>query len=213
MTFPRQAVESAHSLPYLHSSTTGGGRPPYYFGITSLKSASPSAGPWYSGVMSRIPIGPSDAPHLNSSDSGSAVNDALFRAAFRNSPAMHSIVRFADAVLVEVNEKFTRTLGYSRDEVIGKTPFELNFWIAPERLQGYREQLETKGFVRDFEVELRAKDGSIRTVLLSSEVVDIDGEQYSLSAGVDISERKRSEKIQQATYQISEAAHAAQDLG
>ena len=29
---------------------------------------------------------------------------------------MHSIVRFSDAVLVEVNETFTRTLGYSRDE-------------------------------------------------------------------------------------------------
>jgi PAS domain S-box-containing protein len=126
---------------------------------------------------------------------------------------MHSIVRFSDAVLVEVNETFTRTLGYTRDEVIGKTPFELKFWMAPERLHGYREQLETKGFVRDFEVELRAKDGSLRTVLLSSEVVDIDGEAYSLSAGVDISERKRSEKIQQATYQISEAAHATGDLG
>ncbi len=59
----------------------------------------------------------------------------------RNSPAMHSIVRFSDGVLVEVNETVTRTLGYSRDEVIGKTPFELNFWVARERLHAYREQL------------------------------------------------------------------------
>jgi len=103
------------------------------------------------------------------------VNDALFRAAFRNSPAMHSIVRFPDAVIVQVNETFTRTLGYSRDEVIGKTPFELNFWVAPERLYEYRAQLVSKAFVRDFEVELRAKDGRRRTVVLSSEVVDIDG--------------------------------------
>src|SRR5262245_9195928 len=144
--------------------------------------------------------------------SGLAVSDGLFRAAFHNSPAMHSIVRFRDAVLVEVNETFTKTLGYTRDEIIGKTPFELNFWLTPERLRGYREQLETNRFVRDFEVDLRAKDGSIRTVLLSSEVVDIDGVPYSLSAGVDISERKRGERIQQATYQISEAAHATEDL-
>ena len=106
---------------------------------------------------------------------------------------MHSIVRFSDAVLIEVNDTFTKTLGYTRDEVLGKTPFELDFWISPERLHGYREQLETKGFVRDFEVELRAKDGSRRTVLLSSEVVDIDGGRYSLSAGVDITARKRAE--------------------
>jgi PAS domain S-box-containing protein len=155
-------------------------------------------------LMSRVPDQQPNAQN--------PVNDALFRAAFRNSPAMHSIVRFADAMLVEVNETFTRNLGYSREEVIGKTPFELNFWVAPEQLHEYRTQLEADGFVCDFEVELRGKDGRKRTVLMSSEVVDIDGVRYSLSAGVDISERKRSEKIQRATYQISEAAHAAQDL-
>lgn len=66
-------------------------------------------------LMSRVPDQPPNAQN--------PVNDALFRAAFRNSPAMHSIVRFADAMLVEVNETFTRNLGYSREEVIGKTPF------------------------------------------------------------------------------------------
>src|ERR1051326_5042172 len=162
--------------------------------------------------MSRVPKRQSPLSPAKDPTAGMAVNDALFRAAFHNSPAMHSIVRFSDAVLVEVNETFTRTLGYSRDEVIGKTPMELNFWVAPERLQAYREQLEMKGFVRDFEVEVRARDGGIRTVLISSEVVDIGGVAYSLSAGVDITQRKRSEKIQQATFQISEAAHAAEDL-
>ncbi len=162
--------------------------------------------------MSRIPKRQSRAQKAKRPHSGIAVKDVLVRVAFRNSPAMHSIVRFPDAVIVEVNDTFTRTLGYSRAEVIGKTPFELNFWVAPERLHDYRQQLEIKGRVRDFEVELRAKDGRVRTVLLSSEVVDIDGVPYSLSAGVDISERKRSERIQRATYQISEAARAAQDL-
>jgi PAS domain S-box-containing protein len=140
------------------------------------------------------------------------VKGGLFQAAFNNSPALQSIVRFPDAVLVEVNETFTKTLGYTRAEVLGKTPFELNFWVAPERLHDYRQQLETKGFVRNFEVEVRTKDGAIRIVLLSSDLVDINGVPHSVSAGVDITARKRSEKIQQATWQISEAAHAAEDL-
>src|SRR5262249_54304042 len=133
----------------------------------------------------------------------------LLRAAFTNSPAIHSIVRFDDAVIVEVNEAFTKTLGYAREEVIGKTPLELNFWVNPEKLNDYRQQLKSAGYVRDFEVEVRTKGGRIRTVLLSSQVVEVDGTRYSLSAGVDISERKRSESILRATYRISEAAHAA----
>lgn len=118
----------------------------------------------------------------------------LFRKAFHNSPAVHSIVRFPDAVLVEINETFTKVFGYTRHDVLGKNPLEFNFWVVPQHLQMYRQQLETKGFVRGFEVQVRAKDGSIRTVLLSSDLVDIDGVKHSLSAGVDITERKRAEQ-------------------
>ena len=162
--------------------------------------------------MSRIPQHQPRKPRTKRGRDVAAATDGLFQAAFDNSPAMQSIVRFPDGILVQVNETFTRTLGYSRQEILGKTPFELNFWVVPEKLQRYREQLESKGFVRDYEVEVRAKDGSIRTVLLSSDLVNIDGVPHSVSAGVDITARKRSEKIQQATYQISEAAHAAEDL-
>src|SRR5262245_44291741 len=90
---------------------------------------------------SRVPPQPIQKPSRHGRTS------ELFEKAFQNSPAMQSIVRFSDAVLVEVNERFTKTLGYRRDEVIGKTPFELNFWVAPEKLHLYRGQLETKGFV------------------------------------------------------------------
>ncbi len=136
----------------------------------------------------------------------------LFEKAFHNSPALHSIVRLPEAVLVEVNETFLRTFGYSREELLGKSPLELNFWVYPEKLKNYRVQLLSEGFVRNFETEVRTKGGAIRTILLSSDVVEIEGVKYSLSAGVDITARKRGEQIQQATFQISEAALAAEDL-
>src|ERR1044072_8985359 len=84
----------------------------------------------------------------------------LFEKAFHNSPAIHSIVRFPDNVIVEVNDAFARTLGYRREDVIGKTPFDLQFWVTPEKLPVFREQLQAKGFVRNFELDIRSKDGS-----------------------------------------------------
>ena len=122
-------------------------------------------------------------------------------------------MRFSDAVLVEVNETFTRTLGYSRDEIIGKTPFELNSWVAPERLHGYREQLETKGFVRDFEVELRSKDGSIRTVLVSANIIEINRDPHVLGFGLDIAEGKRAEaELQKALARERELSQLKSDF-
>jgi len=135
----------------------------------------------------------------------------LFFKAFQNSPAMQSIVRFPDGVLVEVNQTFVKTFGYTRSEVLGKTPFELNFWVTPERLPVYRELLATKGFVRDFEVGVRTKSGEVLTVLLSSDLVEIDGVSYSLSAGVDITARKEAEARTRALYESVSAAVVVQD--
>src|ERR1041385_9239739 len=128
-------------------------------------------------------------------------DDALLRTVFHNSPAVQSIIRFPEAVLVEINERFSKVLGYTREEVIGKTPFELNFWVSPEKLSAYRSQLESQGAVRDFEMDVRAKDGSIRTVLLSSDLIEIDGVRHSITAGVDITARKQAEAELQLAHE------------
>lgn len=117
----------------------------------------------------------------------------IFARAFYHGPTIQSIVRLPEGVLVDVNESFTRVTGYTRDEIIGKTPFDLDFWVFPEKLQTYREQLLREGRVRDFEAEVRTKGGGLRTVLLCSEVVEIDGTPHALSSGVDITPRKEAE--------------------
>src|SRR5262245_41008683 len=99
----------------------------------------------------------------------------VFQRAFDASPAFQSLVRLPEGIIVEVNAAFTRLLGYPREDILGKTPFDLNFWVRPELLQVYRSRLEAERRVRDFEVDVRAKDGTVRTVLLSSELVEIDG--------------------------------------
>ena len=59
-------------------------------------------------------------------------------------------------------------------------------------MTAFREQFQSKGRVRNFELDLRAKDGTVRTVLLSSELIDIDGVPHAMSAGVDITDEKRA---------------------
>lgn len=117
----------------------------------------------------------------------------IFERAFYHGPTMQSIVRLPEGVLIDVNDSFLQMTGFRREEIIGKTPFDLDFWVFPERILVYREQLLKHGRVRDFEVEVRTKDGSIRTVLLCSEVVEIEGVPHSLSSGIDITPRKRAE--------------------
>ena len=82
---------------------------------------------------------------------GFAIDNELFRVAFTNSPAMHSIVRFADAVLVEVNDTFTKTLGYAREEVIGKTTAGLGIPDPATRAQVEAELHDPRQSLRNLE--------------------------------------------------------------
>ena len=54
-----------------------------------------------------------------------------FSKAFQAVPALLSISSLADGRYIEVNEGFERTLGYRRDEVIGRTAPELGIWEDP----------------------------------------------------------------------------------
>ncbi len=51
-----------------------------------------------------------------------------------------------DQRFIEVNEGFTKVLGYSREEVIGKTALDLNLWKNPKEQKQLIDRI--KGFVK-----------------------------------------------------------------
>lgn len=146
-----------------------------------------------------------------------AAPTGIFEIAFHNSPAMQSVMREADGVLVEVNDAFLKKLGFVREQVIGKTAADLHFWAEPEKLIDFREEFRTKGRVEGREVRLRASNGKPFTVLLSSFPVQIGGVAHVLSAGVDITARKEAEaelqmahaRLRQSEERFGKAFHSS----
>jgi PAS domain S-box-containing protein len=117
----------------------------------------------------------------------------MFKVAFHRSPAMQSVIRATDGVIMEVNESFLQKMNRTREQTIGKTPLELNSWVEPEKLFVYRQELLTNGFVVGYEANLQASDGKRLTVLVSTHSVEIDGVLYYVTAGVDLTARKEAE--------------------
>ncbi len=121
-------------------------------------------------------------------------SEERFYKAFHASPAAKSIVTAAQRRFIDVNDRFLALLGYTRDEIVGRTADEVGIWVHPADRERLTEELNKNGFARDIETRLRTRDGSIREVLGSAVIVHVGGELCVLSLLYDITERKRSEE-------------------
>jgi PAS domain S-box-containing protein len=113
---------------------------------------------------------------------------------FRTSPTLINLTNTRTHRYLDVNDAFERITGYSREEAIGRTTVELGIWADPQRRRELLQQLQAEGQVRNAEIRLRTKTGEMRTGLLSSELIEIEGETCTLTAVADITERKRGEE-------------------
>lgn len=149
---------------------------------------------------------------LRQSEASRRESQSFFEKSFQASPALMAIAHVEDGRLIEVNPAFLRGSGYTREEVIGRSTLELGLWARREERDEFLRLMQTAGVVRDFEASFRAKSGEVRALLLNADLIELDGPRCMLTVAVDISERRRREQVQEATYRISQAALADSDL-
>ncbi len=120
------------------------------------------------------------------------LSEEKFSKAFQSNSALMSISG-ADGRLIEVNAAFLNTLGYSREEVIGKTTLELGLFRDPDARNALLDQVKRNIPVREIELEAIKKDGSNCTGLFSAETIYIGTDRCLLTVMVDITDRKLAE--------------------
>jgi len=121
-------------------------------------------------------------------------SEERFAKAFRASPAALNITRLADGCFIDVNESFLRLFGYRREELIGRKSSELNMYGHPDERAELVRLLREQGSVRNYEMTARTKSGEVRSVLFSTEAIELDGEASILAILFDITDRKRAEE-------------------
>ena len=116
---------------------------------------------------------------------------------YENSPDMHVSVDAKTAKIVRCNETTLKVLGYTREEVMGRSIFDM---YAPESVNYAKKtvfpQFRQTGEIRDEELQVMRKDGSAIPVSLNtSAVYDTDGEIIqSRSVWRDVTDYKLAAK-------------------
>ena len=124
---------------------------------------------------------------------------ARFREIYDRTPVMmHSIDD--QGRLVSVNDYWLETLGYERDEVLGRPSTD----FLTEESRRYAQAVALPAFRRtgatkDVEYQMVGKDGDVMDVLLSATAsYDAEGQhRHSMAQIVDVTERKRAERALQ----------------
>jgi len=121
------------------------------------------------------------------------LSEEKFSSAFRTSPDSVIIQRLTDGAYLDVNEGYTSLTGYTADDVLGRSSFEINIWANLDDRDKLIQGLRERGTITNFETQFRLKDGSLKTGLLSATTIMVNGEACSFSITRDITERKQIE--------------------
>ena len=131
---------------------------------------------------------------LNDAEKQIVRSEEKFRKAFLTSPDSVNINRLSDGLYVSINEGFTKILGYTEEEILGKSSLEMNIWVEPEARKEIVTGLKEKGRIENFEATFRHKNGSVVYGLMSASLMEIEGVPHILNVTKDISERKKIEE-------------------
>ena len=115
-----------------------------------------------------------------------------FQKVFHASPQILSILRKSDNKLIDINERFLKCTGFSRLDVIGKTPVELG---VPEREWiNITKALDESNAINNLEINFNFFEKVSGTLLLSAEPISLNGEECLLLLLTDITERTRMQE-------------------
>ncbi|MGA8862296.1 MAG: PAS domain S-box protein [Gallionella sp.] len=168
--------------------TRNGGRIPYFFTGRRIE---------HDGKPVLVGMGVDMAARKNAEQ---AILEAKERIEiiFNTSPYAVLITRLSDGNITDVNEAFTRLTGYTKDDLLGKSTIGINFWVDPADRARYVHELTSKGFVENFEVQFRRKDGGRFTCSVTAAVSRIQGVEHIIGSARDITEQLRIEKEKQS---------------
>jgi PAS domain S-box-containing protein len=132
------------------------------------------------------------------------VSEENFAKMFRQSPVITTIESLVDDRFLDVNDSFESTTGFSREEAIGRTAYELGLFPNPEVRRKLVEQLKSCGRLRSAEFQASIKSGEVRTALVSAELIEINREPCIITASADITDQKH---IENEYKKLAEALH------
>ena len=135
-----------------------------------------------------------DITGRKNSEEAVRTSEEKFFKAFQSSPDAVVISSKKDGVFLEANESMFKLMGYTREELIGRSSLQLGIWVNPGERDEILRRMDRDGEVRNVEIRVRIKSGEVRTCQWSSAVIDFKKDECLIVTLRDITVQKENDR-------------------
>ena len=139
-------------------------------------------------------------------------SEARFRQLFHSVPNPISLTHLSDGRFLDVNDAFTESIGWSREEVIGKTSIEIGLWLNEAERKTMIDKIRAGETVRNAEIHLRIRTGEVRDYLASVDTMQLDGTPCLLVASTDVTKQLQAVSLTKRHNRLLNTLSAVNEL-
>jgi len=132
---------------------------------------------------------------------------------FQCSPQFLIISRLEDGVILEVNDSALGICGYKREEAIGSSTLDHNFWVDQDERKLAVDLLQKGIPLRNHEFRFRDRNGNVHSALWSADTMELESKTCIVSIVVDITSKIQTEKALQSFKEKTAQAERMGSLG
>lgn len=134
-----------------------------------------------------------DITRHKESDTRLHMNEERYRRIFESIQDVYYEIEF-DGTILEISPSIKKYSPFKREDLIGRSINE--FYADKDKRDIFLQVIKEKGYVRDFEVQMRDNQGNAWTCSITAEIIHGEGRSHPFIVGSlrDITERKQNEE-------------------
>jgi diguanylate cyclase (GGDEF)-like protein/PAS domain S-box-containing protein len=135
-----------------------------------------------------------------------------FSSLFQACPDPICVTRLRDGTFIEINSKFTRTFGWSAEQIIGFTARQAGFWANDDFREQRMEQFMRDQSLDQLTITVHSRFGRALTCMVSSSMIRVGGESCLVTTLRDVTKQRRAEAALKASEEkFAKAFHSSPD--